>query len=269
MENYRYEDYSILQKHMPCVVNYGIERTKERSTNTANWHKNIEIQLCCKGSGYVLLDGVKTNLIPGDIVAVNSNSIHFTGTEEKIKYHCIIIDHEFFQNAGIFQSEFQFESVFRDLNIQQLILETVEIYKNTQDICYPAKLQCAILKLLIALRMRHTKTRPLFENENKYFTGIKEVILYIQNCYAQKISLETLAKVACINKYSLSKKFKAFTGITVVEYVNSYRCKQAVFFLKNGETVCNTAQKCGFQNVSFFTKTFKKITGNPPSFYKK
>ena len=43
MENYRYEDYSQIKKHAPCVVNYDIVRTKFKLSDTSNWHHNIEI----------------------------------------------------------------------------------------------------------------------------------------------------------------------------------------------------------------------------------
>ena len=84
MENYRYEDYSQIKEHAPCVVNYDIVRTKLELSDTANWHHNIEIQLCCEGSGFVILDGVRTEIGAGDIVVANFNTIHFTGTDDYI-----------------------------------------------------------------------------------------------------------------------------------------------------------------------------------------
>ena len=269
MENYRYEDYSQIKERTPCVVNSDIIRTKHKLSDTANWHNNIEIQTCCEGSGYVILNGVRTEIDMGDIVAVNCNTIHFTGTDDYIKYHCIIIDNDFCRNSGIDCADIQFENVFKNPAIMDSITETVKTYKNSVDVCYKAKLQYLILGILIEMRLYHTKNISVSKYDAKYFKEVKETILYIQSNYNKKITLEKLSKETYIDKYTLSKKFKEFTGITIVDYINNYRSKQALLMIQNGEQIGSAARLCGFNNISFFTKTFKKYTGNLPSFYKK
>lgn len=268
MNNYRYEDYSQIKEHIPCIVNYDIVRTKNKLSDTANWHHNIEIQLCCEGSGYVILDGIRTEIGVGDIVVVNCNNIHFTGTDDRIKYHCIIIDNDFCVNSGIDCSQVQFENTFKNHTVTNSIVEMVQTYKNPDNICYKAKLQRLILKVLIELRTYHTKSVSVPKCDIKYFKEVKETILYIQNNYDKKITLEKLSKETYIDKYTLSKKFKEFTGITIINYINNYRSKMALSMIQNGEQINNAARMCGFNNISFFTKTFKKHTGNLPSFYK-
>ena len=269
MENYRFEDYSQIKEHIPCVVNYDIIRTKNKLSDTANWHHNLEIQLCCEGSGFVILDGVRTEIGVGDIVAVNCNTIHFTGTDDYIKYHCIIIDTDFCISSGIDCSDIQFENVFKNPVIMNSIIQTVETYKNPDDVCYKAKLKYLILKILIEIRTYHTNSISVSKYDIKYFKEVKDTIVYIQNNYNKKITLEELAKETYIDKFSLSKKFKEFTGITVVTYINNYRSKQALLMIQKGEQIGDAARICGFNNISFFTKTFKNYTGNLPSFYKK
>lgn len=269
MENCRYEDYSQIKEHIPCVVNYDIIRTENKLSDTANWHHNIEIQLCCEGSGFVILDGVRTEIGIGDIVAVNCNTIHFTGTNDYIKYHCIIIDSDFCISSGIDCYDIQFENVFKNSVIMNSIIQTVETYKNPNDICYKAKLQYLILKILIEIRTYHTKCISVSKYDIKYFKEVKDTIVYIQNNFNKKITLEELSKVMYVDKYTLSKKFKEFTGITIVNYINNYRCKMALLMIQNGEQIGSAARICGFNNISFFTKTFKKYTGNLPLFYKK
>ena len=250
-------------------MNSDIIRTKHKLSDTANWHNNIEIQICCEGSGYVILNGARSEIGVGDIVAVNCNTIHFTGTDDYIKYHCIIIDPDFCRNSGIDCADIQFENIFKNRKIENSITETVETYKNSDDICYKAKLQRLILEILIEMRLHHTESTSLSKYDTKYFKEVKEAILYIQSNYKKKITLEDLSKAMYIDKYTLSKKFKAFTGITIVDYINDYRCKMALSMIQKGEQINSAARNCGFNNISFFTKTFKRHIGNLPSFYKK
>ncbi len=268
MDNYRYEDYSQIKEQIPCIVNHDIIRTKNELSYTANWHHNLEIQLCCEGNGFVTLDGKQSEISAGDIIVVNYDTIHFTGTDGHLKYHCIIIDNDFCLKSGINCSDIRFESIFRDQALSDTVSDIVSAFKNADDICYKAKLQYLVLKILILLRTHHTKNISA-QKHNKYFKGVKDAISYIQNNYDKKITLSALAKETYIDKYTLSKKFKEYTGITVVEYINSYRCNTAMKMIQNGEQICTAAKKCGFNNVSFFTKTFKKHTGHLPLEYKR
>lgn len=130
-------------------------------------------------------------------------------------------------------------------------------------------MQRLILEILIEMRLHHTESTSLSKYDTKYFKEVKEAILYIQSNYKKKITLEDLSKAMYIDKYTLSKKFKAFTGITIVDYINDYRCKMALSMIQKGEQINSAARNCGFNNISFFTKTFKRHIGNLPSFYKK
>lgn len=53
-----------------------------------------------------------------------------------------------------------------------------------------------------------------------------------------------------------------------MQYANQYRCEAAKDFLRGGQTVRETAELCGFNNLLFFTRMFKKCTEKMPSDYK-
>jgi AraC-like DNA-binding protein len=100
------------------------------------------------------------------------------------------------------------------------------------------------------------------------FDNVKAAIGYIRQSYDRKISLDELAKITYSDKYALCRNFKRLTGQTVVQYINLYRCQKAAEMITNGQTVAEAAHLCGFDNLSFFTKTFKHYMGALPSFYK-
>ncbi|MBO7208972.1 MAG: helix-turn-helix transcriptional regulator [Clostridia bacterium] len=66
----------------------------------------------------------------------------------------------------------------------------------------------------------------------------------------------------------MSREFKKITSNTVVEYINRYRCLKVTELLKDNVPVSESAERCGFTNISYFTKVFKKCYGTVPSKYK-
>jgi len=72
-----------------------------------------------------------------------------------------------------------------------------------------------------------------------------------------------------LTPYHFCNVFKAATGRTFVDYVNRYRMDIAERLLKEGATVTEAAAKVGYDNLNYFTKTFKRIKGVTPSEMKK
>ena len=141
------------------------------------------------------------------------------------------------------------------------------VYYSNDD-CKIATLQMLLLRILIELKKNHTVSSK-FVNKNSTNHIVMDTIKYIKKNYMNKITLDILAKNAYTDKYNLSKKFKSATSYTIIQYINSYRCEKAIELMRKGVSINEAAIKCGFNNMSFFTKTFKAFTGELPSQYRK
>ncbi|MBO5019516.1 MAG: helix-turn-helix transcriptional regulator [Clostridia bacterium] len=265
----RYEEYASIPQNLPCVFNKGIKKTSINYSKNANWHDNLEIELCTNGQGYILLDGENHGFCKNDIAVVNSNVIHYTGSETLLYYDCLIIDTKFCQRADINPQKLCFKPLITDQHIKEQFLKIRRIYENPQDLCFSAKVQSAILEILITLRKKYTLSETPTKISGRHFETVKETLRYIKENYNEKITLDSLAKKVYSDKFSLSKKFKAVTGSTIIEYINAYRCEKAIELIREGNPINEAALKCGFNNMSFFTRTFKAHTGRLPSEYKK
>lgn len=264
----RYEEHTGFTKKGPFSLSVDIERSKTMLSDSANWHESLEIQLCNEGSGFVIIDGIKYDFSKNDIVIVNTNSIHYTGTEDHMKYSCLIIDSKFCEEADIYPVSFVFNNHLRSDSLLNLIGELKKQSDNTKDVCRVAKMKCTVLKILIEIRQNHTQgIKPDITKDS--FDTIKKTIKFIRENYSEKLCLEKISKYVLIDKYTLSREFKKYTEQTVVEYINSYRCQKATELIWDGETISKAAIMCGFNNMSFFTKTFKKHMGKLPSSYKR
>ena len=113
MEN-RYEEYSSRPDGVPFVFSSRLHRSAIHASREANWHGNIEIQLCDGGEGSVLLDGRRISFSRGETAVINTGVIHHTGTEGELTYSCLIMDAAFCLAAGIDPATLRFEEHFCD-----------------------------------------------------------------------------------------------------------------------------------------------------------
>jgi transcriptional regulator GlxA family with amidase domain len=100
------------------------------------------------------------------------------------------------------------------------------------------------------------------ENSNE---SIKAVLLFIEDNFSEKLTIEDLAKTAKLSKYHFIRVFKAYTDTTPIEYLKEVRISKAKELLKQNKTdITNTALMVGFDNISYFIKVFKEICGVTP-----
>lgn len=98
--------------------------------------------------------------------------------------------------------------------------------------------------------------------------SIKKALEVIENHYADCITLEDLAQAAGMNSKYFCRYFKDMTHRTPVDYLNYYRIEQACFKLvTSNESIADIGLSCGFNDVSYFIKTFKKYKGMTPKKY--
>lgn len=96
--------------------------------------------------------------------------------------------------------------------------------------------------------------------------SMQEVVDYLNENYFDFISLEALAREKYfMNPRYFGKLFKEFTGQTFSQYLTGLRMKHARRYLLQGDyTVSQIAYMCGYNSVSYFIQTFKKIYGETP-----
>ncbi len=263
----RHEEYGHFTDGLPFVLNTDLKRTCFCNSKENNWHDDPEIQMCTGGNGKVLLDGREFSFCPNDIVAVNSNVLHYTGTDTELTYSCIIVSADFCKRVGIDPTRVAFSPLVKSVSLAALFQRLIDTYSNPREPYRIAKLNQMLLGLLLELAEHHSVPQnAIFTSQDLEKT--KETILYIRNNYRQKITLDDLSRAVLYDKYALCRKFKQMTGQTILQYINNYRCIKAIDYLNEGYTVAQAATLCGFDNLSFFTKTFKKYTGRLPSSYK-
>jgi YesN/AraC family two-component response regulator len=94
------------------------------------------------------------------------------------------------------------------------------------------------------------------------------VLSYLDDHYAEPISLDDVAEVAGMHPARFSTWFKATQGVNYIDYLTGLRIETAKKLLRRDNAlVKDVALASGFQNARYFGQVFKKIVGITPSRY--
>jgi len=101
------------------------------------------------------------------------------------------------------------------------------------------------------------------------FRLLLQVRLFLEDDVHERFSLDEMALKAGISKYHLIRSFKKTFGVSPYRYQLMKRLEQARLELKNGSCISDVAFRCGYPNVSSFTKAFRLFFGQTPGSVKK
>ena len=208
---------------------------------------------------------------PRNILTVNPGDrvVCFAGASAK-PYYSLLIHPDFVHKiAGEmdFAGAVRFENFLNPFSsaLYQLLKSLECEYKR------PDRMNLLLDSLEIqitALLLREYKTnmnRPLSPSED---TGsyIRAAIEYMQGNFSSNLFLEDICREIHISQYHFIRMFVRETGLTPHKYLLALRIKKAKELLEARKySVMETAGLCGFESVSHFSTTFKKITGFSPT----
>jgi AraC-like DNA-binding protein len=93
---------------------------------------------------------------------------------------------------------------------------------------------------------------------------------YVKNNLARKITLSDISWNLHCSTVTLTEHFKAEFGLTIMEYVMQKRMQRAERFLSETQkTIRDIAELCGFSDVEYFSRCFKKHRGSSPVMWRK
>jgi len=123
----------------------------------------------------------------------------------------------------------------------------------------------------LAYNMINEYTGLVQKHSTKDFSMIvRKAVDYIQVNLEKTLTLKDIAAAIHVHPSHLSRKFKQDTGLTIIDYVNQKRVEEAKLHLQAGNTtITDIALMVGYNDLNYFTRVFKKMTGQTPSQYMK
>jgi AraC-like DNA-binding protein len=137
---------------------------------------------------------------------------------------------------------------------------------------YRHQVRSICLQLLVAVS--RSLERGKAERMQTDTGGSRQIVAaareYILKHYVQPIKLADIAWHVRKGEEHLARLFKQQTGQSVFDHVREMRIQQARTLLQNPALNLTTiATRCGFHSLSFFSRTFRKLTGVSPSRYRR
>ena len=155
--------------------------------------------------------------------------------------------------------------------VNHLIERLIHTFTNnntSKDVLLDLMIQELIVRLL------QTKAKSVLLGDSAHMfndTRIGMVINYIkQNLTNKDITVDLLAKKACMSTSHFHKKFKNTLGISPIDYINSEKIKFSKQLIKESKDfrISDIAFKSGFNNTSYFNRQFKKMEMMTPQQFK-
>lgn len=260
---------SVYEQHIPDKRSPFIFHTDipEKHVIALNWHENMELLYCIEGKGIVRCDDEEYSFKKGEIFIIESNMLHGAyDIDGAFKYRCLIIDKFFQTENGLEVENVHFPRLIEDSELAAGFERLVEAFYS-KGRYKGALIRHAVLGFMISLYEKYSSAydESGIGQKRESLERIKSVIVYIKKNYAEKITLDDIASSVKTSKFYLSREFKQITGQTIFEFLNIIRCKEARRLIKSGLSVSEAALSCGFENMSYFTRTYKRLAGELPS----
>ena len=138
--------------------------------------------------------------------------------------------------------------------------------------CQPNEQPLKILELLELFRTVSDFspiTKEVSFDESDVAEKIARVRRYIDCNLLNKVTLDEISSYAGMNRTYFCLFFKRHFGMGLTDYLNTHRMTKASSMLGGGSVnVSDVARQCGFPNVTYFNRVFRKVYGMSPTEYR-
>ena len=265
MERCKYELNLMVDPRLPFRIGYNLHAFRNP---WLNWHENVEILHIISGEGHVKYNETIFPVGPGDIVIINSEVIHCIYSNSLLHYHFLTVDRNFCTDCGIPSTTLVFESLIRDRQMQDRfcrIIDAYDRYIQTGVFYEVAAIRSYLLEFLHSLCKDHLIRQD--SSSPQRYDALKTAVTYIRQHLAEPMSLEEIAQHTGMSVNTLLRRFKKVMGRSVFDTILLLRCTEAKRLIESGASVTDAARANGFENMSYFTRTFKRYYQVTPSSY--
>jgi len=246
-----------------------------------HWHVEYEIIRIIENDFSITIDETSLRAHKGDCLLIPPGAVH-SGIPSDCIYECLVFDINMLVNKNetckkmiksISNHEIELPYLFEGSywDIKEIIngMFEAEIAKKPG---YEMLVEGFLYQLFGTIFSKHyynpiTDTQP---RHHKRLLLLKTALEYIEASYQSPLTLKDMATSVSMSPKYFCRFFRDMTNHTPVEYLNSYRIERACYqLLTTNQSITDVAYGSGFNDLSYFIKTFKRYKGLTPKQYLK
>lgn len=252
-----------------------------------HWHNEFEIIYIKKGKGLISIDldyyEVKEKdivlILPGQLHSIEQEGINGMEYENMIfspdllvAKHYDICNNNYFTPMN--KRLIQLPSIVNNDNCDYYD-KLAYCLDNIDEICktFPKAYELAIKGYLFQFFSAIFNKVPkvsLPVKKRKSLDKLKLIIKYVENNYANLITIEEMSELCGFSQSHFMKFFKSNMDVSFIEYLNNYRLTIASrLLISSSSSILAIALESGFDNLSYFNRLFKKRYDMTPSEFRK
>lgn len=251
-----------------------------------HWHDGYEFIVSMSGIVTVYVNGDHIDLNPGEAIFINSGCLHGVKSviDEISILHSLVILPKFMGGSAesIIYKRIVFPFSEKDAPAYIILNKNTDWQKN-------------MIELMLSAWTAITNETFDYENDARYYSSkamrlltehlseisypsgtnkplldrMRLAITHIETNYADDISNNDLIELLNCSESVLLRSFKQVVGTSPMQFLMNYRIQKAAELLISTDLKsCDIAYLCGFHDISYFTKIFKRTMGVTPSMYK-
>lgn len=252
-----------------------------------HWHEEMEAVVLTSGSVVFAAGNRKYTLQAGEGFFINSGALHGAWAVDTsgCQFHSLVFhprlvggstDSVFYQNYV--------RPLVENANAEGIVLspripwqaDACAAIENAWQACaqepvgYEFQVRTSLSQLLCLLQSSTPDGSTPNKKQLRSAERMKNMLRYIHENFSQDLNTTSIAKSAGVSESECLRCFHTIIGTTPIQYLRQYRIQRSAQLLaQTQEPVSDVAARCGFQDVSYFTKTFRELRGCSPSEYRK
>lgn len=252
-----------------------------------HWHPELEFALVTKGSTILAVDSEKIELKEGSGFFINSEVLHaaaICGLE--CRFHSIVfhprlvggsMDSVFWQKylePLISNPALRYLCLSPSIPWQNEILAGIETAwqscaNDSEEYEFHVRSALSHVVFLLSKHSPGCRVR-LSEKTLRNEERLKLMLQYIHLHFSDELTIAQISSCAFISESECLRCFQNTIGKSPIQYVKQFRIQKAAELLVATELkIADIAAQCGFQEMSYFSKSFREAKGCTPSEFRK